>query len=115
MEQRLSGKVAIVTGSAHGIGKATALRLANEGADIIVADIDIEGAEPTVNEILATGRRAEPHSIDLANISQIQPMVECVVDEFGRIDISVNVAGVALTKPFMEITEDEWTVFLTRI
>ena len=108
MEQRLSGKVAIVTGSAHGIGKATALRLANEGADIIVADIDIKSAEQTVNEILATGRRAAAHSIDLANISQIQPMVECVVDEFGRIDILVNVAGVALTKPFMEITEDEW-------
>lgn len=108
MEQRLKGKVAIVTGSGHGIGKAVALRLAHEGGDLIVADIDMKGAEQTAKEILAVGRRAIAHSIDLANISQIQPMVERVVEEFGRIDILVNVAGVALTKPFMEITESEW-------
>lgn len=108
MEQRLSGKVAIVTGSAHGIGQAVALRLAQEGADLIVADIDIKSAEQTVQEILALDRRALAHSIDIANIPLIQPMVERVVDEFGRIDILVNVAGVALIKSFLEITEDEW-------
>ena len=108
MEQRLNGKVAIVTGSGHGIGKAVALRLAHEGADIIVADIDIKSAEQTAQEILAVDRRAVAHSIDMADISQIRPMVERVVNDFGRIDILVNVAGVALTKPFMDITEDEW-------
>jgi len=108
MEQRLNGKVAIVTGSGHGIGKAVALRLAHEGADIIVADIDITSTEQTVQEILAVGRKAVAHSIDLANISQIRSMVGRVVNEFGRIDILVNVAGVALTKPFLDFTEDEW-------
>lgn len=108
MEQRLSGKVAIVTGSAHGIGKATALRLAHEGADIIIADIDIGGAEHTAQEIRTTPRRASAYAIDLAKIPQIRSMVERVVDEFGRIDILVNVAGVALTKPFLETTESEW-------
>ncbi|MFC1633879.1 SDR family NAD(P)-dependent oxidoreductase [Planctomycetota bacterium] len=108
MEQRLSGKVAIVTGSAHGIGKAVALRLAREGADLIVADIDMKSAEQTVQEILAIDGRVLAHPIDLANISLIQPMVERVVDEFGQIDILVNVAGVALIKPFLEITEGEW-------
>ena len=108
MEQRLSGKVAIVTGSSHGIGKAVALRLAHEGAELIVADIDTRSAEQTVQEILAADRRALAFSIDLANISQIQPMVEDAVNEFGRIDILVNVAGVAQIKPFLEITEDEW-------
>jgi NAD(P)-dependent dehydrogenase (short-subunit alcohol dehydrogenase family) len=108
IEKRLSGKVAIVTGSGHGIGKAVALRLAREGADIIVADIDMRSAERTAEEILAVDRRALAHSIDLASISQIQPMVERVINEFVRIDILVNVAGVAQTKPFLELTEDEW-------
>jgi len=108
MEQRLSGKVAIVTGSSHGIGKAAALRLAHEGVDIIVADIDIEGAEHTAQEIREIHRRASAYSIDLVKVSQIRSMVERVVDEFGRIDILVNVAGVALIKPFLETTEGEW-------
>lgn len=108
MEQRLNDKVAIVTGSGHGIGKAVALRLAQEGADIIVADIDIKSAAQTVREILDADRRAVAYSIDLANISQIKPMVERVVNEFGRIDILVNVVGVVKTKPFLDITEDEW-------
>jgi acetoin reductase-like protein len=108
MEQRLIDKVAIVTGSGNGIGKAVALRLAHEGADIIVADIDIKSAEQTAREILNAGRKATAYSIDLANVSQIQPMVEKVVNELGRIDILVNAAGIALTKPFIDITENEW-------
>ena len=108
MEQRLLDKVAIVTGSGHGIGKAVAFRLAHEGADIVVADIDIKSAEQTAREILDIGRKATAYSIDLADTSQIQPMVERVVNEFGRIDISVNAAGVVKTKPFLEITDDEW-------
>ena len=108
MEQRLNGKVAIVTGSGHGIGKAVALRLAHEGADIIVADIDLQSAERTQKEVLAMNRKAAAHSIDVTDVSQIRSMVERVVDDFGRIDILVNVAGVALTKPFLDITEDEW-------
>jgi len=108
MEQRLIDKVAIVTGSGNGIGKAAALHLAGEGADIIVADIDIKSAEQTAREILDASRKATAYAIDLADISQIQPMVEQVVDEFGRIDILVNAAGIALTRPFLEITEDEW-------
>ena len=59
MEQRLIGKVAIVTGSGHGIGKAVALRLAKEGADISVADIDIKSAEQTAREILSADRRQQ--------------------------------------------------------
>ncbi len=112
MEKRLIEKVAIVTGSGHGIGKAVALRLAHEGADIIVADIDIKSAEQTVLEILDAGRKATAYSIDLADISQIQPMVERAVNEFGRIDILVNAAGIAQTKPFLEITENEWNQVL---
>lgn len=108
MEQRLIDKVAIVTGSGNGIGKAVALRLAHDGAGIIVADIDIKSAEQTAREIHDTDRKATAYSVDLAHVSQIQPMVEQVVNEFGRIDILVNAAGIAQTKPFLEITEDQW-------
>ena len=112
MEQRLTNKVAIVTGSGHGIGKAVALRLAREGADLIIADIDIKSAEGTVQEIRSIGKKAAAYSIDLSNVSQIKPLVERVVNEFGRIDILVNAAGVVQTKPFLEITEDEWDCVL---
>lgn len=108
MEQRVSGKVAIVTGSGGGIGRAVALRLAREGADCIVADMNMEKAEQTVGEILATGRQAMAYSIDVADVTQIQPMVDRTVGQFGRIDILVNVAGVAQTKPFLDVTPDDW-------
>jgi acetoin reductase-like protein len=108
MEQKLTDKVAIVTGSGNGIGKTVALRLAHEGADIIVADIGLKSAEQTAREILDADRKALAYCIDLANISQIRPMVERAVNEFSRIDILVNAAGVVQTKPFLEITEDEW-------
>jgi len=108
MEQRLIGKAAIVTGSGQGIGKAVALRLAREGADLIVADANMRGAEQTTEEILALDRRAVAYSIDLADVRQIQPMVDKTVAEFGQLDILVNVAGVAQTKPFLEMTDDDW-------
>jgi NAD(P)-dependent dehydrogenase (short-subunit alcohol dehydrogenase family) len=108
MERRLMRKVAIVTGSAHGIGKAVALRLAREGADLIAADIDVKGAEQTAQEALATDRKAAAYSVDLANVSLIRAMVERAVSEFGRIDILVNAAGVIRTRPFLEMTENEW-------
>jgi NAD(P)-dependent dehydrogenase (short-subunit alcohol dehydrogenase family) len=108
MEQRLSGKVAIVTGSGQGIGRAVALRLAREGADCIIADMDMKKAEQTAEEILTTGQRAMAHSIDVADVAQIQPMVDKTVGEFGRVDILVNVAGIAQTKPFLDLTQDDW-------
>ncbi|MHC4693636.1 MAG: SDR family NAD(P)-dependent oxidoreductase, partial [Planctomycetota bacterium] len=68
MEQQLTGKVAIVTGSAQGIGKAVAMRLANEGAELIVADINKEKAEQTAREIRAFDQRAMACPINLANV-----------------------------------------------
>jgi NAD(P)-dependent dehydrogenase (short-subunit alcohol dehydrogenase family) len=109
MEQRLNGKVAIVTGAAQGIGKAVALRLAREGADIVVADIDLKKAEQTAREIRSLNRGRLAHRIDMKNVAEIQAMVDTVVREFGRIDILVNVAGIAQTKPFLDITEDDWS------
>ncbi|MDH5453800.1 MAG: glucose 1-dehydrogenase [Paracoccaceae bacterium] len=108
MEQRLDGKIAIVTGAGQGIGKAVALRLAEEAADVIVADINTQTAEQTAEEIRVLGRRALSYSIDVANVTEIQAMVDNAVAEFGRIDILINAAGVAQTGMFLDLTEQQW-------
>ena len=108
MEQRLGEKIAIVTGAGQGIGKAVALRLAEEGANVVVVDINTQTAERTAEEIRALNRRTLSYSIDVANIAEIQPMVDNAVVEFGRIDILVNAAGVAQTGLFLELTEQQW-------
>jgi NAD(P)-dependent dehydrogenase (short-subunit alcohol dehydrogenase family) len=108
MELRLSDRVAVVTGAGQGIGKAVALRLAREGADIVVAEVNAETAEQTAQELRALHRRALAQPVNVARPAEIQTLVECVVAEFGRVDILVNAAGVAQTQPFLELTEDDW-------
>ncbi|UCG60135.1 MAG: glucose 1-dehydrogenase [Phycisphaerales bacterium] len=104
----MAEKMAVVTGAGGGIGKAVALRLAGEGADLVVADINVQTAEQTADQILALGRRALACRVDVANVAEIQAMVDSAVAEFGRIDILVNAAGVAQTGLFMALTEQEW-------
>lgn len=108
MEQRFKGKIAIVAGGGQGIGKAVALRLAREGADVVVADIDKANAVQAADEIRAQGRRALSHHIDLSQVAEIQTMVDRIVDEFDRIDILINSAALVQYKPLLDVTEDEW-------
>ena len=108
MEQRLGEKIAIVTGAGQGIGKAVALRLAKEGANVVVADINMQTAEQTAEEIRTLNRRALPYAINVTNVTEIQPIVARAVAEFGRIDILVNAAGVAQTGLFLDLTEQQW-------
>lgn len=108
MEQRLAEKMAVVTGAGGGIGRAVALRLAAEGADVVVADINVQTAEQTADQIRALDRRALACRVDVANVAEIQAMVDSVVAEFDRIDILVNAAGVAQTGLFRALTEQEW-------
>ncbi len=108
MESRLSGKVAIVTGAGQGIGRAVAMRLAREGADIVVVDINPETAERTAQDVRGLERRGQAHPVNVACPAEIESMVAHAVGEFGRIDILVNVAGIAQTKPFLDISEADW-------
>ena len=108
MEQLLGGKTAIVTGAGQGIGKAVALRLAEEGANVVIADINPKTAEHTAGEIQALNRRALACRIDIASVAEIQPMIDRAVAEFDRIDILVNAAGVAQTGLFLDLTEQQW-------
>jgi Dehydrogenases with different specificities (related to short-chain alcohol dehydrogenases) len=109
MALRLTGKVAIVTGSGQGIGKSIALRLAQEGADVVVAEYNPETAQRTAQEIEEKfGQRALGYPIDIANVSAIQRMVETAVSHFQHVDILVNNAGIVQTKPLLDLSEADW-------
>jgi NAD(P)-dependent dehydrogenase (short-subunit alcohol dehydrogenase family) len=105
---KLRGKVAIVTGAASGIGRASALAFALEGARVVAADIDARGGEETVAMIAENGHDAVFAPVDVACEAEIMQMVEDTVARWGRIDILFNNAGVVLVKPLEETTEAEW-------
>ena len=113
MNNRLEGRVAIVTGSAHGIGKAYARRLAAEGAKIVIADIDAAAAERTRAEFQSEGIEAIAVTADIAVAASVREMARRAIDAFGGIDILINNAAmfsrVAMSRvPFDEVSEDEW-------
>ncbi len=94
MDLKLSGKVAIVTGGARGIGRAYCLGFAGEGTSVVVADIDREAAEQTAEEIKTKGGRAIGIKVDVANWDEVSKMVDQTLTEFRHIDILVNNAGI---------------------
>jgi NAD(P)-dependent dehydrogenase (short-subunit alcohol dehydrogenase family) len=104
----LQDQVALVTGGGRGIGRATALRLAHEGAEIAIIDVDGETAEATSREINALGRRAVFRIADVSDHASIGAAVQELVQEFGRLDVLVNNAGVETRSPFLEITPADW-------
>lgn len=107
---RLKGRIAIVTGSARGVGKACAIALAKEGAKVAINDIDQEAIDKAVEEIKTLGRECIGIVADVSNEEQVKDMVEKVIDEWGRIDILVNNAGGALHTParLEDVTEKDW-------
>jgi glucose 1-dehydrogenase len=106
---RLAGKVAVVTGSSQGIGRAIAVRLAQEGADIVLNNYSgPESAEDAVREVEATGRRVRFVQADLAVAAEAHKLIERAAEHFGAIDILVNNAGVEKHAPFWEVTEKDY-------
>ena len=110
----LTNKVAIVTGSARGIGKAIALRLAEAGAGIVVNDIAAaaETLEATTNEIRALNRKALAVTADVSSAADVNRMIETAVTAMGRVDILVNNAGVTRDQLIMRMTDEEWDTVL---
>ncbi len=105
---KLSGKVAIVTGAASGIGRASAIAFAREGAKVVVVDVDSRRGEETEAAIRAEGCTAFFDRTDVATEADVVRMVADTADRWGHIDILFNNAGIVLVKPLEETTEAEW-------
>ncbi|MBE6218856.1 MAG: 3-oxoacyl-[Alistipes sp.] len=105
----LEGKVALVTGAGRGIGKAIALRYAQEGADVAFTDLAInEAVEETVKELEAMGVKAKAYASNAANFDETHEVVKQVVEDFGRIDVLVNNAGITKDGLMMRMSEAQW-------
>ena len=103
----LSGRVALVSGAANGMGRAMSMALAESGADLMLADINWEGVQATAATITALGRRAVPVQCNIADVAQIRGMFERLDHEFGRIDFLGNVAGEGVLCAPEEITIEQ--------
>jgi len=110
----LEGKVALITGSARGIGEAIALGLAEAGADVAVSDLPLRRimAEGVQRRIEQMGRRSVAYSLDVRDLAAINQTVEQIVSDFGRLDILVNNAAAVIWRPILETTEEEWDTTL---
>jgi 2-hydroxycyclohexanecarboxyl-CoA dehydrogenase len=108
MDMELQGKVAIVTGGGRGLGKAIALGFANEGADVVVCDINEAFINPTVTELKDMGSHAIGIKADVTSGDQVNAMVEQVLGEFDKIDILVNNAGASRDVPFTKSSRENW-------
>ncbi len=104
----LTDRVAIVTGAGNGIGKATALALAQAGAHVAAVDVDGGAAKTTADAVSALGRRGIALDTDVGDLTSIDRMVERVVATFGAIDVLVNNAGVTRRAYIMDLTEADW-------
>ena len=108
MELGLEGKVAVVTGGSEGIGKATALRLAEEGAKVVIAARRQDVLQRAAEELRARGFEVLPVVADVTSTRDVEQLIEQTVSRFGRLDILVNNAGTSNAKPFEEAGEELW-------
>lgn len=105
----LEGKMAVVTGAARGIGKAIALKLASEGADIAITDLEYnESAQTIEKELQAMGVKAKAYASNASDYADTQRVTNDIVNDFGRIDILVNNAGITKDGALKRMTEEQW-------
>ncbi|MDE2410150.1 MAG: SDR family oxidoreductase [Sphingomonadales bacterium] len=101
----LDGRVAVVTGAAWGLGKATARRLVEAGATVLIADLDIAKAQETASEL---GANASAIALDASSVAQIESVADHAVSQLGGLDIWVNNAGVVSNAPLFDLADEEW-------
>lgn len=107
IEINMNGKVAIVTGSASGLGKSIALRFAQAGADVVVADINIENALKTTKEIKSLGRKSIAFQIDTRDSESFSKLIDVTTENLGGLDFMINNAGIGIMKPIQEFSSNE--------
>jgi len=110
---KLQDKVSLVTGAARGIGREIALLFAAEGSDVAICDVDLEAAQATQKEIEALGRRSLSFKVDVTNLSQVDEMINLILDKFSKIDILINNAGITKDNLLLRMSEDEWDKVLS--
>src|SRR5271165_1146387 len=109
---QLANQIAVVTGAGRGIGRAIALKFANEGADVAVVSRTAENSEKVAAEIRALGRKAWAYAVDVANAPGVEPAVEKILADTTRVDILVNNAGVTRDGLLMRMSDEDWDVVL---
>jgi NAD(P)-dependent dehydrogenase (short-subunit alcohol dehydrogenase family) len=110
---RLDGRVAIVTGGARGIGRETAETLAEVGAHVVLADLDMQAVESAAAEIRASGRHATATVANVADEASVNAMVQATLEREGRLDILVNNAGIAIRRPAVDLALGDWDKVLS--
>lgn len=110
---QFTGKVALVTGAARGIGQAIALKLASEGADLALCDLKAEWLEETTGKAKELGRRVECYSVDVSNAAGVEAVVKQIEADFGKaVDVLVNNAGITKDGLLMRMSEEDWDAVL---
>ncbi|MDD5492306.1 MAG: 3-oxoacyl-[acyl-carrier-protein] reductase [bacterium] len=110
---KLAGKVAIITGAAQGIGKEIAIALAQEGSDLVIVDVNLEQAEKTAQELADLGRKTMALKVDVSKSTEVEEMVNKILDKFGKIDILVNNAGITRDNLLLRMKEEEWDLVIS--
>jgi meso-butanediol dehydrogenase/(S,S)-butanediol dehydrogenase/diacetyl reductase len=106
--RRVAGRICIVTGAAQGIGEAIGRALADEGASVTFADLNIDRAEEVAASVRKTGRKAIAVQVDVSKREQVNSLVQRTVQEFGKLDVMFNNAGVNRPQDFLDTSEDAW-------
>jgi 3-oxoacyl-[acyl-carrier protein] reductase len=110
--KQLENQIAVVTGAGRGIGRAIALKFAAEGADVVCVSRTAENSEKVANEVRALGRKAWAHAVDVADANSVNPAVEKILAECGRVDLLVNNAGVTRDGLLMRMSDADWDTVL---
>jgi NAD(P)-dependent dehydrogenase (short-subunit alcohol dehydrogenase family) len=109
---RLLNDVAIITGAGRGIGSAIAKAFAAEGAQVVVADLDLDNAQHLADEIKRAGQHASAYRVDIGEPAQVQRLIDDTLHRHNRLDVLVNNAGVGLNQPFLTTTLEQWELQL---
>lgn len=109
---KLDNKNAIVTGSARGIGKAIAMQLAKEGANLVIVDVNVEAAQETAKEIQAMGRKSIAMKVDVTSFAEVEAMINKAKDELGSVDILVNNAGITKDSLILRMSPEDFDLVI---